>query len=798
MIIRARAERKYVAALFFRETFMSIYDSLNKEQYEAVKTTEGPLLILAGAGSGKTRVIVHRIAWILEQGLASPYEILAITFTNKAAEEMKHRVERIVPGTGEHIWVATFHATCARILRRFIDRIGYDNHFSIYDTDDQKTLLRHIIKRLNLDPKQFSERHAMEMISHCKEQLILPEEKLKQAVDYREQKLAMIYRAYEADLKKNNALDFDDLLVKTVELFELCPDVLEYYQNRFRYIHVDEYQDTNHVQFRLVAMLSKMHRNLCVVGDDDQSIYSFRGADITNILEFEQNFPGAKVIKLEQNYRSTTRILDVANSVIRNNRARKRKTMRTVNAEGEAVRFRVFEDARQEADRVISEVASRIDANTGYKDFAVLYRTNAQSRLFEESCIRQNVPYRIVGGINFYQRAEIKDVLAYLKTIDNGRDDLAVARIINVPKRGIGATTVAKCMDFASVNGLSLFDALTVARDVPGLSKATAEKIREFVNLILRYRSDAEGMTVDELIGALLDEIHYEDELDKLTVEEQEVKGENIDELISKAADFDRDSEDPTLSRFLEEVALVADIDSVSEGEDRMLLMTLHGAKGLEFDHVYLSGMEDGLFPSSMAINSGVPKDIEEERRLCYVGITRAKKTLTLTMAKVRMVRGETSFTIPSRFIREIEDGMLIVDGKVPARKTFDDDWGGSFQNRYRDTSDAVFTRASQNYTSDRSFSVKDTPKAYAKPKLGSLGYGSPKPTSFGKAVPTVKADHLDFSVGDRVRQSRFGVGTVLEITETPTDYKVRVQFDEEVSPKVMLAGFAQFEKIKE
>lgn len=783
---------------------MSIYDSLNKEQKEAVLTTEGPLLILAGAGSGKTRVIVHRIAWILEQGLAQPYEILAITFTNKAAEEMKHRVERIVPGTGQFIWVATFHATCARILRRYIDRIGFDNHFTIYDTDDQKTLVRQIVKRLSLDSKQYPERRVLETISHCKEQLKTPEDCAREATDYREQKIALIYREYEQDLKKNNALDFDDLLVKTVELFEECPDVLEYYQDRFRYIHVDEYQDTNHVQFRLVAMLSKKHRNLCVVGDDDQSIYSFRGADITNILDFEQNFPGAKVIKLEQNYRSTTRILDVANCVIRNNRSRKRKTMRTVNEEGQSVRFRVFDDARQEADRIVAEVAAQVTPDHGYSNFAVLYRTNAQSRLFEESCIRQNVPYRVVGGINFYQRAEIKDVLAYLKTIDNGRDDLAVARIINIPKRGIGSTTVAKCMDYAIAHDVSLFDALTVAQDVPGVSKATAEKIRGFVNLIERYRFQAETMTVDELIGELLDEIHYEEELEKLTLEEQETKSENIDELISKAADFDRDAEEPTLSAFLEEVALVADIDSVGENEERLLLMTLHGAKGLEFDHVYLSGMEDGLFPSSMSIDSGRPQDIEEERRLCYVGITRARKTLTLTMAKLRMVRGETSFTIPSRFIREIEDGMLVVEGQAPTRarrESFDDDWGGSFRNRYRDTDDEPVIRPSRTPVRDSMFSADNTAKAakaYAKPKLGSLGYGSPKPAAFGKSIPTVKADHLDFGVGDRVRQSRFGVGTVLEITEMPTDYKVRVQFDEEASPKVMLAGFAQFEKVED
>lgn len=779
---------------------MSIYDSLNKEQKEAVTTTEGPLLILAGAGSGKTRVIVHRIAWILEQGLASPYEILAITFTNKAAEEMKRRVERIVPGTGQNIWVATFHATCARILRRYIDRIGYDNHFTIYDTDDQKTVVRQIVKRLALDAKKFPERRVIEQISHYKENLITPEQSEKEASDYLEKKIAQIYREYEQELKKSNALDFDDLLAKTVDLFEECPDVLEYYQNRFRYIHVDEYQDTNHVQFRLVAMLSKLHKNLCVVGDDDQSIYSFRGADITNILEFEQNFPGAKVIKLEQNYRSTTRILDVANCVIRNNRARKSKTMRTVNEEGQAVRFRVFDDARQEADRIVAEVASKAATGIGYNNFAVLYRTNAQSRLFEESCIRQNVPYRVVGGINFYQRAEIKDVLAYLKTIDNGRDDLAVSRIVNVPKRGIGSTTVAKCADYALTHDISLLDAFCAAGEIPGLSKATAEKIHGFVDVIFRFRSLAQGLTVDELIGELLDDIHYEDELAKLTLEEQETKSENIDELISKAADFERDADEPSLSAFLEEVALVADIDSVGEDDERLLLMTLHGAKGLEFDHVYLAGMEDGLFPSSMSINSGLAKDIEEERRLCYVGITRARKTLTLTMAKVRMLRGETTFCIPSRFIREIEDGMLVVEGQAPARRqTFDDDWGGSFRNRYRDTDDEPVMRPTRTPVRDEMFSASGAAKAaqaYTKPKLGSLGYGSPKPPAFGKSVPNVKADHLDFAVGDRVRQARFGVGTVLEITETPTDYKVRVQFDEEVSPKVMLAGFAQFEKI--
>ena len=578
---------------------MSDLELLNREQQEAVLHVDGPLLILAGAGSGKTRVLTYRIAHLIDECGVNPWNILAITFTNKAAGEMRERVDKIVGYGSESIWVSTFHSTCVRILRRYIDRLGYDTNFTIYDTEDQKTVMKSVCQKLQLDSKLYKERMLLNVISHAKDEYISPNEFLLEAKgDFRQEKIAQAYVEYQKELKKNNALDFDDLLVKTVELFQSCPDVLEYYQNRFRYIMVDEYQDTNTVQFKFISTLARQYRNLCVVGDDDQSIYKFRGANIRNILDFEKVFPDAKVVKLEQNYRSTQNILNAANGVIANNRGRKEKALWTENEQGEPILFQQFQNGYEEAEYVSGEISKKVrKGEAEYQDFAVLYRTNAQSRLFEEKFLYANIPYKIVGGVNFYSRKEIKDILAYLKTIDNGKDDLAVRRIINVPKRGIGNVTLAKVQAYADSRDISFFEALEEAGEIPGLGKA-ALKIQPFVHLIHEMRLSLADMSMQDLIQAILDKTGYAEDLKNEDTDESEARLENIDEFINKAVTYEEGAEEPNLSGFLEEVALVADIDSVEDGDNRVLLMTLHSAKGLEFPYVYLAGMEDGLFPS--------------------------------------------------------------------------------------------------------------------------------------------------------------------------------------------------------
>ena len=654
---------------------MNNYDTLNPMQREAVFTTEGPLLVLAGAGSGKTRALTHRVAYLIEEKGVKPWNILAITFTNKAAGEMRERVNQLVDFGADSVWVSTFHSLCVRILRRFIENLGYTTDFSIYDSDDTKTLMKQIFKDLEVNQKVLKERGVLGVISSAKNEMISPEEFLLSAKadgDSRLQRIGELYMEYQKRLKKNNALDFDDLLVKTVELFQAKQEVLEYYQDRFRYIMVDEYQDTNTVQFKLVSLLAAKYRNICVVGDDDQSIYRFRGANIKNILSFEETFPGAKVIKLEQNYRSTKMILDSANEVIKNNAGRKDKTLWTENEVGERPVFREFGSSFDEAEWVVRDIVKK---GGPWKDYAILYRTNAQSRLFEEKCIAYNLPYRLVGGVNFYQRKEIKDILCYLKTIANGRDDLAVQRIINVPKRGIGAMSVARVNMFAMENDMSFYEALERVQAVPGIGKA-ALKIGVFTDQIGEFRKMLrEEKTIKDVIEAVLEKTGYREELKEEGEVEAESRLENIEELINKAVSYWESADEPSLSEFLEEVALVADIDSMDESEDRIILMTLHSAKGLEFPYVYLVGMEDGLFPSMMSLMEG-PEALEEERRLCYVGITRAEKRLTLTAAKSRMVKGEMQYARTSRFINEIPDVCLERpdqdDSKSGWRKTAD------------------------------------------------------------------------------------------------------------------------------
>ena len=786
---------------------MSIYDTLNPMQKEAVLHTEGPLLILAGAGSGKTRVLTHRIAYLIEEKEVNPWNILAITFTNKAAGEMRERVDSLVGFGAESIWVSTFHSTCVRILRRYIEHLGYTTSFSIYDSDDQKTLMKQVFKTLDIDTKQYKERSVLGIISSAKDKLISPEEFLLNAgQDFRQKKVGEIYREYQNQLKKNNALDFDDLIVKTVELFQNDSQILDYYQERFRYIMVDEYQDTNTAQFKLISLLASKYGNLCVVGDDDQSIYRFRGADIENILSFEQTFPGARVIKLEQNYRSTQNILDAANGVIRHNRGRKEKSLWTANGTGDEILFKQFDDARDEADYIARQIR---DSEFSYQDQAVLYRTNAQSRLLEERCIFYNVPYRLVGGVNFYQRKEIKDILAYLKTVANGVDDLSVLRIINVPKRGIGATSMGRVTMFASEHSMSLYSALREARMVPGLGKAV-EKIGRFISQMECFRAMAqsEEYSIQDLIEAILEETGYEEELKAEGEIEAETRMENIQELINKAAAYEEDSQHPSLDEFLEQVALVADIDNVDSSEDRVTLMTLHSAKGLEFPKVYLAGMEDGLFPGMMAVSSDDPTDMEEERRLCYVGITRAKKELVITAARKRMTHGETRYCKPSRFVEEIPVELLKEERLEPvlgsARGA--DSFGGASGrfgageeglpwNQPGSGTVSTFGKGYNAYASKTA--GFGTANAGFKGGKGGLGSGQSFGTNpgFGKSFTVQKAASLDYKEGDRVHHDRFGDGTVKEIVDGARDYEVTVEFDTGGQRK-MMACFAKLKKI--
>ena len=784
---------------------MSIYDTLNPKQKEAVLHTDGPLLILAGAGSGKTRVLTHRIAYLIDECGVNPWNIMAITFTNKAAGEMRERVDNLVGFGAESIWVSTFHSSCVRILRRHIENLGYTTSFSIYDSDDQKTLMRQVFKTLDIDTKQFKERSVLAAISSAKDKLIPPEEFLLNAGgDFREKKTGEIYKEYQKQLKKNNALDFDDLIVKTVELFQNNPQILDYYQERFRYIMVDEYQDTNMAQFKLVSLLASKYRNLCVVGDDDQSIYRFRGADIQNILSFENTFPGTMVIKLEQNYRSTQNILDAANEVIRHNFGRKDKTLWTANGEGDKILFKQFDTAKDEADFVVRQIR---DSGYSYQDQAVLYRTNAQSRLLEERCIFYNVPYRLVGGVNFYQRKEIKDILAYLKTIANGVDDLSVIRIINVPKRGIGTTTIGRVTAFASEHNMSFYDTLKEAKQIPGIGKA-AEKISRFIAQMEVFRAMAysEEYSMKDLIDHILEDTGYEEELQEEGEIEAQTRLENIEELINKAAAYEEDSEHPTLDEFLEQVALVADIDNVDDTEDRVTLMTLHSAKGLEFPKVYLVGMEDGLFPGMMSIMSDDKTEMEEERRLCYVGITRAKKELVLTAARQRMINGETRWSKPSCFINEIPPNLLDTDKLQPAFGKSKQDDPGDFGLPWDQGSKSGVSRFGMGYNAYASKTTSppgNSGAGYKNAKnSGTGGFGSSmqslepkKKPGFGKTFTVQKAASLAYKEGDRVKHAKFGEGTVKEIVDGARDYEVTVEFDKG-GQKKMLAGFAKLECI--
>lgn len=736
---------------------MSIYDTLNPEQRKAVFCTEGPLLMLAGAGSGKTRSVTHRIAYLMEQGV-SPWNILAITFTNKAAKEMRDRVDSLIGDGAQDVWISTFHALCSRLLRRHIDLLGYDRNFTIYDASDQKSLLKETMKELKIDTKIFPERAVLAEISAAKNEYKSPlDYRNDYGENYRNQRIADIYESYQKHLKANNALDFDDLLVKTVELFQGNPDILEYYQERFRYIMVDEYQDTNTVQFLLVHLLAKRYQNLCVVGDDDQSIYKFRGANIYNILNFEKVFPDARVIRLEQNYRSTKNILDAANRVIAHNRGRKEKKLWTENPVGELVHFKQYDSEYDEADGVVANIRFLALRGVDYKDMAILYRTNAQSRIFEEKLKQRNIPYAIVRGVSFYDRKEIKDLMSYLKVIDSGLDDLAVKRIINVPKRGIGATTVTRIQDYAIEQEISFLDAVFEAENIPGIGRALA-KLTKFAALIEEFRVYARENAISALLTHILEETGYQEELAREGTDEALSRIQDIEELFNDIVFYEEESEGPSLRDFLAEkdmYTLNAGIDNVEDDGNKVLLMTLHNAKGLEFGNVFLGGMEEGLFPGFGAMLSGDESEIEEERRLCYVGITRAKERLFLSAAARRMVRGQTQYNRRSRFIDEIP-AQYMEEGQKSASKR------GSLGHK---------TAAPRKPAAKKPYSLGDF-------KVKSL-------------------DTLSYEVGDRVKHIKYGIGTVEEIVKNGRDFEVAVDFDR-VGRKKMFASFAKLKKLKE
>lgn len=816
----------------------NILEGLNPQQKEAVEHFKGPLLILAGAGSGKTRVLTHRIAYLIDHYDVNPYHILALTFTNKAAGEMRERVDQIVGFGAENIWVSTFHSTCVRILRRYIEVLGYKRSFTIYDADDQRALMREIIKYLDLDPKKYKERAFLNVISNAKDELIGPEDYAARAQgDGMREIYARAYQEYEKRLHDANALDFDDLICKTIQMFQENRDILSYYQNRFRYILVDEYQDTNTAQFKLISLLAStpsddggVEHNLCVVGDDDQSIYKFRGANIMNILNFEQEYPDTRVIRLEENYRSTQNILDAANAVIHNNTKRKEKALWTRKDKGDSIYYSQFENEYEEAESVSSAIAHAVsNGKADYKDFAILYRTNAQSRVFEEKLINYNIPYRIVGAVNFYQRKEIKDILAYLRTIENGMDDISAKRIINVPKRGIGLTTIDRVSNYAIIHGTSFYSALQDYEYIENIGRSAA-KLGSFVGLIESFRTNLEDpdYSIEQLIRDVVEQSGYEAMLAEDDSEESQARLENIEELINKAASYEEDHEEEgaTLGGFLEEVALVADIDNVDDSTDIVLLMTLHSAKGLEFPYVYLVGMEDGIFPGAMAVYGEDPdqaaEEMEEERRLCYVGITRAMKKLSLSCARSRFRNGEHQFNRPSRFISEIPRYLLHAgsnsstasSGGVSAAEFLKHQPGGSFSfsagtgssSTRRSGSARSNTGGYGTGTWNPAMEQRTKQAGHARGKSGldllagnpmiSKGFGGSYKTPSAKSSSAAgNSQTLSYSEGDRVRHMRFGEGSVQKITPSGADFEVTVAFDNGNTRK-MLSSFAKLKKV--
>ena len=752
---------------------------LNNKQLEACCHIDGPLLILAGAGSGKTRVITHRIAYLMNEMDVNPYNILAITFTNKAANEMRERVDNLIGFGSESVWVSTFHSMCVRILRKHIDKIGMSKDFTIYDDTEQKVVVREIIKDEKLDPKLYSEKNILSIISKAKEDYVSPDDyERDNATSYRSQAIARVYREYQRRLQRNNALDFDDLIYKTIFLFETNPDVLREYQERFKYIMVDEYQDTNHTQFILVKQLAAKYRNLCLVGDDDQSIYKFRGANIYNILNFEKQYPDAKVVKLEQNYRSTSNILNAANSVIANNEGRKDKTLWTENEEGEKITFTKYGTGFEEASGIASKIRSLRSQGVSLNDISVLYRTNNQSRLLEEKLIMENIPYILYGGTDFYKRMEVKDIVCYLKVLANPCDDMAVKRIINVPKRGIGDTTINKISTFANENNLDFYDVLLDIEECPGVSRAV-DKIKGFVDMVeeIRNMQNDPDCLPSNIFDAVIEKTGYVELLNLENTDEARARIENINELKNKVVTYEESAEYPNLVELLEEIALVADNDNIEDDDtDKITLMTLHRAKGLEFPYVFICGMEDGLFPSKMSIDSDDPDALEEERRLCYVGITRAMEKLFISAAEQRMINGSTNYCQVSRFVKEIPKQYVEMQGDFTRLGDNGDSSRFAFKNKANNMLFGVGDNAAARYSS--------------KPKTG----GSFNP-GFGKAFPMDFGDSKTYCVGDKVRHMKFGNGIVTEVKPAGSDAEITVDF-ERVGEKKMFASLVKMKKL--
>lgn len=740
---------------------------LNDKQKEAVLHFEGPLLILAGAGSGKTRVLTHRIAYLIEEHQVPPYHILALTFTNKAANEMRERVDNIIEYGAGSIWVSTFHSTCVRILRRFIDHLGYDNAFTIYDSDDQKSLMKDICKQLNIDTKKYKERTFLNAISSAKDELKTPEQYADEvAKEYNKKIFGRVYKEYQKRLKQNNALDFDDLIMLTVQLFQQNSEILNHYQERFPFILVDEYQDTNTAQFTLLSLLASRYQNLCVVGDDDQSIYRFRGANIHNILNFEKIFPATKVIRLEQNYRSTKNILAAASGVIKHNSMRKEKTLWTTAEAGAPISYGRYDNEYEEAQGIASDIHRQVKDGMSYSDFAILYRTNAQSRVFEEKLIYEGIPYRIIGAVNFYARKEIKDILCYLKTINNSADDIAIKRIINIPRRGIGQTTIGRISDYAFSQEMPFYEALRRVDEIPGCTRASA-KIHSFVSLIEHFRMKLrdEMYSLEDMTQELLDVTGYVRELEAEDTDEANGRIENIESLMNKIVQYEEDNNGGSLNDLLEDIALVADIDTVSDDAEQVLLMTLHSAKGLEFPNVYICGMEETIFPGASAVFGDDPSELEEERRLCYVGITRAMKKLTLTSANQRMRNGEMNFNRPSRFINEIPRHLV--------KQTY-----GAVFKPETESKPTEFSRTKASlYTKDRKNPFANNP--YIQKGMGS----------------TSPAGAPDYQVGDRVSHMKFGQGVVRSLTKLTNDYEVVIEFDG-FGQRKLRSSFAKLTKL--
>ncbi len=769
-----------------------ILKGLNDKQYEAVTKTQGPCLVIAGAGSGKTKVLTHKIAYLIEHEGAKPWDILAITFTNKAANEMKERITNLIGEAAKDIWMGTFHSICVKILRRFIDRIGFDSSFIIFDTSDQKTLVKGCLRDLGIDDKMFTDRSVLSEISNAKNEMLEPDQyQLRANGDFRKEKIATVYELYQKRLKENNAIDFDDIINYTIKILLENPDIMEYYSNKFKYVLVDEYQDTNKSQFTLVTMLASKHGNITVVGDNDQGIYSFRGADISNILNFEKDFPGTKIIKLEQNYRCTGNILKAANAVIKNNEVKYKKELWTQNEEGNLPKVYQAKNEYDEGAYVVEQIEHlKREEYYKYSDFAILYRMNTQSRAIEDILRRENIPYKIIGGLKFYERKEIKDIIAYLRLIQNGNDNLSLKRIINEPKRGIGKTSLDKVEQLSIQTGISMYEIIKNAEQY-GLNRVYLNS-REFVNCIEELKAKKEELPISELIKQTLKKSDYTKALENEKTIEAENRIENLDEFLTVAIEFEEQEAENTLSAFLEGITLSSDIDNLEEDEDYVTLMTLHSAKGLEFPVVFLVGMEEGIFPGYKSISE--PTELEEERRLCYVGITRAKEHLFLTCSKQRTIFGSTSYNPVSRFLGEIPEDLL--EGYEEAF--------GEASNKEEMFQDSKYswTYGSKNNGNIKSYKItesKEPVAAASKTGNSNNQFLFRTAESFLNNLASKKTTTQDLSkykAGLRIFHKKFGEGTISKVEPEGEDLKVDINFDK-VGHKRLMAKFANLEIIE-